>query len=42
LKTSVPVALPWWIATLCGVPASLFSNWIWNGLPAGAVALVCS
>ena len=24
--------------TLCGTPASLFSNEIWNGVPAGAVS----
>ena len=32
LKTSVPVGESLWIATLCGAPASLFSNSIVNGV----------
>ena len=30
------------MATLCGTPASLLSNWIWKAAPAGALTLVCS
>ena len=36
LKTDVPPASL--ISMLCGVPASLFSNTIWNGASAGAVS----
>jgi hypothetical protein len=36
LKTSGPVGLPVWMATLCGVPWSSFLKWIWKGFPAGA------
>src|SRR6478672_11401890 len=42
LKISAPVDPPVWSETLCGTPASLFSNWIWNGVPAGAVSVSCS
>ena len=42
LNSSAPVASPRWSATLCGVPGSLFSNSIWNGVSAGAVTVVCS
>src|SRR5262245_61916106 len=37
LKISGPVVPPVRIATLCGTPASWLSNWIWNGVSAGAV-----
>src|SRR5450759_4799348 len=36
LKTSWPVAESLWIETLCGIPASLLANTIWNGVLAGA------
>src|SRR5450759_727869 len=36
LKTSWPVAESLWIETLCGIPASLLVNTIWNGVLAGA------
>ena len=42
LNTTLPVGEPWAIATLCGIPESLFVNWIWNGCPAGAVMSVWS
>src|SRR6478672_734123 len=35
-----PVGPPRWRVTLCGVPASMFSNLIWNGVSAGAVKAV--
>ena len=37
LKSSFPVGDPSWIATLCGVPWSSFTNAIVNGLSFGAV-----
>jgi hypothetical protein len=40
LNSSGPVGPPEWIETLWAVPASLLVNWIWNGVDAGAVALV--
>src|SRR6478672_417174 len=42
LNSSAPVEPPRWIETLCGVPASLLSNTIWNGTQAGAVTVACS
>src|SRR4029079_16357169 len=42
LNSSAPVASPWWIDTLCGTPASLLSNWIWNEVSALTVTAVCS
>src|SRR5665811_1542609 len=36
-QTTSPAGESLWIATLCGIPASLFVNLIWNGTPAGAV-----
>jgi hypothetical protein len=39
LKISAPVGEPSWIATLCGVPASLFLKSILNAWPAGAVSV---
>src|SRR5262245_24777721 len=37
LKISGPCVPPVRMATLCGTPASWLSNWIWNGVSAGAV-----
>src|SRR5665811_2289337 len=36
-QTTSPAGESLWIATSCGIPASLFVNLIWNGTPAGAV-----
>src|SRR5664279_1356746 len=41
-QTIGPVGEPVWIATLCGIPASLLVNVIWNATPAGAVRSVLS